>query len=485
MSVGLPATGGAAGSLLYPEPGSFRDPHSRVLRGGEGEIYRALSAQGLADFEAVASTAFWARALEDGRVVPTELVAPADRPAELGAGWPGLLRHETIPVVSYPYEWPFGMLRDAALLQLDLLTAALEEGMVLKDSSPYNVQWRGARPIFVDVGSFAPLGAGEAWTGYRQFCMLYLYPLLLQAYKGVAPHAWLRGSLDGIAPEQMARLFDGGAKLKRGVMTHITLHARLEQRYGDRQRDVKSELREAGFSRDLVRANVRKMAKLVEGLAWEPPQGGWTEYGAGNSYTDVDTEAKGAFVRAAAAARRPSLAWDLGCNDGRYARIVAEEGARVLALDADQGPVELLYRELRAEGDERILPLVMNVTDPSPGLGWRGEERRPLELRGRPELVLCLALVHHVTITANLPMRAWVDWLAALGATLVIEFPTREDPMVQRLLAAKQQGTHADYEREAFEGCLRAAFDVERSLRLASGTRLLYLAHPRERPAAP
>jgi hypothetical protein len=468
---------------LGPEPSSFRDPHSRVLRAGDG-IYRALSAKGLADFRAVATTSLWARAQEDGRVVRTELVAPGERPAELGAGWPGLLRHETVPLVSYPYEWPFGMLRDAALLQLELLAEALEEGMVLKDSSPYNVQWHGAQPTFVDVGSFEPLGEGEAWTGYRQFCMLYLYPLLLQAYQGVAPHAWLRGSLDGIAPEQMARLLAGRAKFRRGVMTHVTMHARLEERYGDRTRDVKRELRDAGFSRDLVKANVRKMTKLVDGLAWEPPKGVWTDYGRVNTYTDADTEAKAAFVRAAAATRRPSLAWDLGCNDGRYARIAAEEGAYVVALDSDQGPVELLYRDLRAAGDERVLPLTMNLTDPSPGLGWRGEERRPLVARGRPDLVLCLALVHHVTITANVPVRAWIDWLAEVGASLVIEFPTREDPMVQRLLSAKQDGTHADYERESFERCLGDAFDVERSERLASGTRVLYLAHPRGRPAA-
>ncbi len=125
----------------------------------------------------------------------------------------------------------------------------------------------------------------------------------------------------------------------------------------------------------------------------------------------------------------------------------------------------------------------MNLTDPSPGLGWRGAERRPLPDRGRPDLVLCLALVHHVTITANVPMQAWIDWLAELGASLVIELPTREDPMVQRLLAAKKEGTHDDYEREAFERCLAGAFDVKRSERLASGTRVLYLATPRRRPA--
>jgi hypothetical protein len=482
VTVGSHAIGGAGGAVLLAEPGSLRDPHSRVPRGEDG-IYRALSAQELADFRAVEATSFWARARRTGAsCARSSSRRPTGPRSSARLARPAAPRDD--PVVSYPYEWPFGMLRDAALLQLGLLADALEEGMVLKDSSPYNVQWHGAQPAFVDVGSFEPLGEGEAWTGYRQFCVVYLFPLLLQAYKLVAPHARLRGSLDGIAPEQMARLFAGSGRLKRGVMTHITMHARLGERYGDRKRDVKRELRDAGFSRALVKANVRRMTKLVEGLAWGPPKGVWTEYGRVNTYTDADAEAKGAFVRTDTGARLPSLVWDLGCNDRRYARIAAAEGARVVALDSDQGPVELVYRDLHAAGDERVPALTMNVTDSSPGLGWRGEKRRPLLSRGRPELVLCLALVDHVTITANVPMRAWIDWLAGLGAWVVIEFPARDDPMVERLLVARKGGVHADYERAAFGRCPGDVFEVERSASLASGPRLLYLARPRGRPAA-
>ena len=284
------------------EPGSFRDPESRVFYAGD-EVYRALSPDGLSDFEALRESGL----LDDERIVRTAIADDTAALRGLLVHEPAaVLRHERVPFVSYPYEWTFSMLKDAALLQLDLLLASLEHDLVLKDSTPYNVQFKGARPVFVDVGSFERIREGEPWIGYRQFCMLYLYPLLLQAYKGVAPHAWLRGSLAGIAPEQMARLFSGSDKLKRGVMSHITVHARLGERYGDRKRDVKRELRDAGFSRDLVKANVRKMTKLVEGLAWDPPKGVWTEYGQANTYTDADAEAKGAFVRAAAAPRRAS-----------------------------------------------------------------------------------------------------------------------------------------------------------------------------------
>ncbi len=182
----------------------------------------------------------------------------------------------------------------------------------------------------------------------------------------------------------------------------------------------------------------------------------------------------------AAVEREPlRLVWDLGANTGRYSRIAAEGGAYVLAIDSDQAAVELLYRELRSEGERRILPLAVDLASPSPALGWRGQERRPLERRGRPDLTLALAVVHHLSIAANVPLREVVDWLASLGGSLVVEFPHREDPMVQTLLAGKRDGLHADYERASFERLLAEAFDVERAETLASGTRTLYFARPR------
>jgi SAM-dependent methyltransferase len=217
----------------------------------------------------------------------------------------------------------------------------------------------------------------------------------------------------------------------------------------------------------------------VERQSWEPPEGVWTAYGERNSYTDEDARRKDDFVREVATSRDWTLVWDIGCNNGRYARIAAEGARTVVAVDADPGPVELLYRDLRSEGDEKILPLTMNLADPSPGLGWRGLERRSLPERGRPDLVLALALVHHVAISANVPLRELLDWLASLGAALVIEFPTREDPMVKKLLAPKREGLHPDYELGFFERCLNELFEVERSERLESGTRVLYYARPK------
>src|SRR5512133_1851854 len=214
-----------------PEPASFRDPEARVVYSASGEVLRELSPRAREDWDALERTRFFRRALEDGRIVATEELEP------------GLLRHERLPFVSYPYEWPFEMLRDAALLQLSLLDDALAEGFVLKDGSPYNVQWRGSEPVFVDVGSFERLREGEPWAGYRQFCMLFLYPLMLQAYRGVPFQPWLRGAIDGITPAEANRLLSMRDRLRRGVLTHVVLHSRLERRYAAVEgRDVRAEL---------------------------------------------------------------------------------------------------------------------------------------------------------------------------------------------------------------------------------------------------
>ena len=457
------------------EPASFRDRTNRVFR-RNGLIYRALSEQALRDWQRLSATRFFQRRQGDGSLVATEPLASAEAADGLSGGpWVGVLKHETIPFVSYPYEWCFGMLRAAALLQLDLLLDALDEGMVLKDASAYNVQWRGSQPVFIDLGSFERLEPGEPWVGYRQFCQLFLYPLMLQAYRGLAPHAWLRGSLDGITPGDCRRVMSGRDLLRKGVLTHVALQARAEMRYGGTGRDLRTELKRAGFGVELIRANVRSLRALVGGLAWEPARSEWSEYTTEHSYDASDLDRKTRFVEAVADKRRWPLVWDLGSNTGRFARLAAAHADCVVALDADQLAIERLHRALAADGNRVILPLVGNLADPSPALGWRGRERVPLADRGTPDLVLCLALIHHLVISANIPLPDLLDWLAGLGADLVIEFVDRGDPMVQRLLLNKADQYH-DYERSAFEACLSARFTIVRTEPLESGTRFLYHA---------
>jgi SAM-dependent methyltransferase len=467
----------APASSAEVEAASFRDPDSRVFY-ADGAVYRALTERGAEQWERVAATEAYARLLHEGKVVGTERVDESV-PNGVLEGAAAVLRHDRIPFVSYPYEWTFGMLKDAALLQLEVLREGLRDDVVPKDATPYNIQWRGTRPQFVDVGSFEVLEPGEPWIGYRQFCMLFLYPLLLQAYKGIAFQPWLRGGIDGIPPEQCRSVMSFRDFFRGGVFTHVYLHSRLERRHAGTDRDVRAEMRRAGFKKELIAANVRRLEKLIRRLEPSTSTSAWTAYGATDSYTEGDAAGKEDFVRAAVAARRRRLVWDLGANDGRFARIAATNADYVLAVDADAAVADALYASLKAESAETILPLTMNLVDPSPALGWRGRERAPLADRGKPDLTLCLALVHHVAISGNVPPRSFLEWLRSLGTALVIEFPTPDDPQVERLVAAKRERTHPDYNRPTFERTLAELFDVEAALELAGGRRVLYRAQPK------
>jgi SAM-dependent methyltransferase len=471
-----------AGAAMVPhrlqtldfDPGSYRDRDSRVfLR--DGTVYRALSAAGLSEWEHVSGCRFWRQGLDEGRIAATSRVDCGDAECASAGGWSAVLEHESIPFVSYPYEWPFGMLRDAALLHLDLLDAALNEDVILKDATPFNVQFNGATPVFIDIGSFMRLPPGAAWVGYRQFCELFLYPLMLQAYRGVDFQAWLRGRIEGIRPAQFARLLSFRDWFRRGVLTHVLLHAGLERRFGDAEQRVPEALQSSGFRKELIQRNVRQLRRVVQGLRWMPRESNWSDYNRRAPHVAVDAGAKEAFVRDVVQSRDWDLVWDLGCNTGRYSRLAAERARCVVAMDGDHLTIERLYRDLQAEGASRIVPLVVNLADASPSLGWRGRERRDLPGRGRPDLTLCLALMHHLVIRENILLPELIEWLADLEGQVVIEFVSKSDPQVQSLLRHKTD-QYEDYSEDVFEAELSARFDICRRMPLPSGTRTLYHA---------
>lgn len=398
-------------------------------------------------------------------------------PTTTSSPWALVLEHEVVPFVSYPFEWPFGMLRDAAVLHLEVLTEALDRNVTTKDGHAYNVQWWGSRPSFIDASSFT-MPADRPWPGYRQFCQTFLNPLLLQAYRGVGFQPWLRGRLEGIPAAELRRLLALRDLARPGVLRHVVLHSAIERRATGPAQATQAAMADAGFGRELARAAARNLLRVVSALAWRPPESAWSAYGAANSYGADDRARKEAFVDDAVGRGPAGLVWDLGCNDGTYARVAARRAGYVVAVDADHATVERLYRSLRSEGNEKILPLVMDLSDPTPGLGWRNRERRALGHRGAPDVVLCLALVHHLAIGANVPVAEIVSWLRSFGCRVVVEVPARTDPMVRQMLAGKPIA-HEDYSVESFEAELSRRFAIAGREELPSGTRTLYLAVPR------
>ena len=456
------------------DTGSFRDRDGRIYR-HEGRIFRGVSATALEEFRKLESTVFYRKFLERGQLVNSELLTPdqAPLPSEIRQQWAGILEHQRIPVVSYPYEWTFGMLRDAALLQLDLVEAAILEGMTLKDATPYNIQFVSGKAVFIDIPSFETLPAGAPWAGYRQFWERFLFPLMLQAYKGIHLQPLMRSGIDGVPVQTAARMFGFRDRFRSGITTHVWLQAKLDDRYGGTGQNVRSDLKSAGFNKELILVNVRKLKKLVTKLSWQGDGSEWGAYEEFHNYSQSDHDLKESFISDSVAGSEAKLVWDIGCNTGQFSKIAARHAELVLAMDLDHFAVERLYREIRSENITGILPLVQNIADPSPNWGWRNRERVDLQARARPDMLLCLALIHHIVISANVPMDEFIGWLADLSRNLVIEYVSRSDDKVKTLLRNKED-KYSDYSRETLEKSLGRHYEIAQTQELESGNRYLY-----------
>ena len=468
-------------------PGSFRDPTSRVYEVRSSEdagqrILRGLDAAALRNYEELSGEPFFQRALEAGKVVATTLLGSDDLAARdvLKDGWAGVLEHDAIPFVSYPYEWTFSMLRAAAVLQLELIEDSLEHGWTLKDCSSFNIQWIGARPVFIDIPSFEPWVECEPWVGYRQFCSMFLTPLLLRAHLGIDHLPLLRSYLDGIPPREAVKFFTGRRKLKKGVLSHIVFPAKVERRIQMKERDsVPIEARKPRKqSKAMVVGLVQSLIRLVKSCKIEIEHSNWSHYDKTHSYEDAELDAKKTFVLKHASARRRGQVWDIGCNTGTFSRIASDFCDQVIAIDGDHDAVEQLYLSRSEPPEPGILPLVMGLANISPAQGWAGCERSAFDRRRQPDLVLCLALIHHIRISANIPSRLFLRWLRTLGADVVLEFVNREDEMVVKLLAQKKE-QYPDYSIGQFVTEAEEFFVIRDRQPLKGGKREIFFLEPK------
>lgn len=451
------------------EPGSFRDPTGQVLL-HDGRVFRGLRAEGVDDWRALSESGFFAGEVSAGRIVGTREVTGA-----FAGEWPVMLEHDLIPVVSYPYEWTFSMLRDAALLYLDVLAEALRAGFIIKDGTPFNVQFSGTRPVFIDVGSIERYRDGEPWVGYRQFCRQFLFPLMLRSYKGIPFQPWLRGDPEGPTPADMAAIMSARDLARSGVATHVALQARFDRSTGT---GLRSELSSAGFNVEMVEANVAGLRKLVDKLTWDEASA-WSGYADECSHVRRHRDAKSAFLSRMLGETSPQQVIDLGSNDGHFSLLAAETGAHAIAVDADEATLDHLYRRI-AGSATTVQPLLADLANPSPGLGWAGRERRALADRLRPDLIIAYAVVHHLVLARNVPPAMVLDWLAAMGAPVAFEWVGPDDPMSRELVANKRpEDVHPDYREDAVRSLIAERFDVRAEEPLAGDTRILFDLRPR------
>lgn len=462
---------------LRPERGSIHDPSSQVFTGNGGRrIVRVLDRDAWADFQQLGASSLWREAQAEGDFVHT--VPLPQVPDGLGERWVGALEHRAIPVVSYPSEWTFAMLRAAALLHLSLVERAVSEGLATKDASSYNVQFVGGQPVFIDVGSFVRLRHGEPWFGFRQFCEQFLNPLVLHAYDRLNLPDSLKGSVNGISPSATSRLLPPWAKVRPGIFTTIVLHSALERRFAGRDSDVRGALRKAGAGPNLITAQVRRLRSIIESLPERRRSSEWSQYSERSHYPAAALSAKERFVAESVAKVAPEQVLDLGANDGAFSRLALQHGAGyVVATDADAEVIERLFLQIHQAQERRLLPLCVDLTDMNGTHGWAGAQRRSFFDRVRPDLVLCLALIHHLAITASVRLERIMEMLASFRSPVVLEVPLPNDPMVVRLLSRKRDGS-PDYTGERIEAEIRRRFAISRRLELPGKTRVLYELQP-------
>lgn len=450
-------------------PASFRDRDARVFL-HQGELYRGITTSYKPQLDALVNSGLAAQLIGSGKLISFEVVT---QPVNFEHPYESLLKADNIPFISYPYEWSFSQLKDAALLTLDIQLAALEKGMSLKDASAYNVQFLHQRPVFIDLSSFEPYENDKPWGAYGQFCRHFLAPLLLMSKTHIDTHRFLLAFIDGIPLPLASRLLPFRTRFSFFVLMHIHLHAQAQTRYAQAERGTQAKTVKMPLHN--LKAMLHSLKSHIENLSWKP-KGTWADYYEDdkNNYQASAFESKKTTIAAWIAELKPQTVWDLGANTGVFSRIAAQSGAFTLSMDIDPSAVELHYQSLGQNGGLHILPLVLDLTQPSPAMGWANQERQTLAARGKADLLMALALVHHLCIGNNLRFEQLAEFMAELTTYLIIEFVPKSDSQVQRLLATRKD-IFEDYTQTEFEEAFQQHFTILQKKQIENAERVLYL----------
>jgi len=452
--------------------GSFRDPAGFVFRRG-GILYRQVNQAGAEDYDRLIESGLAHELVARGLLIPHEEVA--EEPAT-SSGAHRILLPDEVPFFSYPYEWSFSQLKDAALATLEIQSVALDHDMSLRDASAYNIQFPRGRATLVDTLSFERRREGP-WVAYRQFCSHFVAPLALMSTRDARLGLLLRDHIDGVPLDLASTLLPRRARMRPALGLHIVGHARSQRRHGSEGERLKG-YRER-FSSRAFRGLLESLRSGIASLDAPSGVSVWSDYyDEATHYTPEAAFSKEAALGTFIDLVRPSTVWDLGANTGRFSRLASARGIDTVAFDLDPFAVDTAYLETRARGDEHLLPLVFDLTNPSPGIGWANAERMTLAERGPADLVLALALVHHLAIGNNVPLPMVADHLAELGRHLVIEFVPKTDEKVRALLSSRED-IFPSYSQVEFLRAFERCFEPIRREPVASSERTLFLMRRR------
>ncbi len=447
---------------------SFRDPSGFIFKRG-GVLYRQVNRAYQKAYDKLMSGGLYAGLTADGLLIPHEEVDEPPADPELVYK---IIRPQVVPFISYPYEWSFTQLKDAALLTLAAARSALEQGMVLKDASAYNIQFVGGKPVLIDTLSFDLYKEGAPWDAYRQFCQHFLAPLALASLVDIRLIQLLRVYIDGIPLDLASALLPGRTKLGlAGLAVHIHLHAKAQQQYSDKQ---VSQAQAVSLSKAGFRNMLDALEKTILPLKWEPGGTEWGNYYNITNYSDDALKTKGEIVGRFVEKASPRTAWDLGANNGLFSRELSRRGVETTASDIDPAAVEQNYLAVKANAEQHLLPLVIDLTNPSPSLGWAHHERESLLERGPVDLVMALALIHHLAISNNVPLASVAQFFASAARWAIVEFVPKSDSQVKRLLATRKD-IFDRYTEEGFEQAFGGYFTIEEKVPISGSERTLYL----------
>lgn len=470
----LGGTTATAEAGFVRDSASWRDPAGCVFTHG-GEVFRQVNRSFADDFRLFESSGLHDALVARGLMIPHETVAGPVFDAS--RSW-RILRPEQLSLISYPYEWCFGQLRDAALATLDIQRHALEHGLTLRDASAFNIQPHGTRWRLIDSLSFKKYEPGQPWGAYRQFCQHFLAPLALAAKVDPALLGLFKNHIDGVDLSLAAKLLPWRTRLSLGLGLHVHAHARSLRKHASAQETPRQT--GSGFRLSLKQFGriLDHLESTIRGIRLPGKTSTWSGYyDHMHNYSQESFASKHAIVSDFLRQLAPKTVWDLGANTGEFSRLAADTGARTVAWDFDHNCVEAAYAWTREAKHDGILPLVLDLTNPSPDLGWAHAERQSLvrrSQRANVDVVLMLGLIHHLAIGANVPLGHVSQFAAQLGRTLVIEFVSKADSQVRRLLAARED-VFSDYTREHFERAFAQHFEITGSVEIPGTERTLYL----------
>lgn len=453
---------------------SFRDP-SGFLFTQQGTLYRQINQFYREDYERLMSSGLYDELVGAGLLISHEEVNV--EPAAPSLAYK-IIRPEPLRFVSYPYEWCFSQLKDAALVTLKIQKRALSYGMSLKDSSAYNIQFFDGRPVLVDTLSFESYREGEPWVAYRQFCQHFIAPLALMAHRDVRLSQLLRVYIDGVPLDLASRLLPLRTWFNLSLLSHIHLHAKAQRRYANKP--VEKSAVKGRMSRNAFLGLMDTLESVVRQQRWKPVGTEWEDYYSSSSqhYTSAAVDHKRHLVSQFLARIQPSSVWDLGANTGLFSRIASEQGIPTIAFDVDPGAVEQNYLDCVLNKESNLLPLIMDLTNPSPSLGWHNQERSSFLERSSADAILALALIHHLAISNNVPLDRLASFFRQLSKWLIIEFVPKADSQVQRLLATRED-IFSGYDPENFEKIFGHCYTICESVRINGSPRTLYLMQAR------